>query len=71
MSKNLVDAKILASSIASSLDVLYTYSVMGSNNTIEDATKISDVIFTIQAAAEKLSETITTIEENQTNTKSV
>lgn len=66
MNKNLVDAKLLSNSIASSLDVLYTYSVMQSNNTLEDATKISEVIFTIQAAAERLSEIITN-EEEQTN----
>lgn len=66
MSKNLVDAKLLSDSIASSLDVLYTYSVMYSNNTLEDATKINEVIFTIQAAAERLSEIITN-EEEQTN----
>lgn len=66
MNKNLVDAKLLSNSIASSLDVLYTYSVMQSDNTLEDATKISEVIFTIQAAAERLSEIITN-EEEQTN----
>lgn len=66
MNKNLVDAKLLSNSIASSLDVLYTYSVMQSNNTLEDAIKISEVIFTIQAAAERLSEIITN-EEEQTN----
>ena len=66
MNKNLVDAKLLSNSIASSLDVLYTYSVMQSDNTLEDAAKISEVIFTIQAAAERLSEIITN-EEEQTN----
>lgn len=67
MNKNLTDAKLLSNSIASSLDVLYTYSVMYSNNTLEDAAKISEVIFTIQAAAERLSEMVDELEGSQSH----
>lgn len=67
MNKNLVDAKLLSNSIASSLDVLYNYSVMWSNNTLEDANKISKMIFTIQAAAEKLAEIVDELEESQSH----
>lgn len=67
MNKNLVDAKLLSNSIASSLDVLYIYSAMYSNNTLEEATKISEVIFTIQTAAERLSEMVDELEESQSH----
>lgn len=58
MNKNLATAELLSNSIVSSLDILYLYSSMYSNNTLEDATKISCLIFTIQTAAEKLSEIV-------------
>lgn len=67
MNKNFADAKLLSDSIASSLDVLYTYSIMQSNNTLEDATTISRVIFTIQTAAEKLSEMVDELEGSQSH----
>lgn len=67
MNKNLATAELLSNSIVSSLDILYLYSSMYSNNTLEDATKISCLIFTIQTAAEKLSEMVDELEESQSH----
>lgn len=66
---NLADAKILSSSIVGSLEILYTYGTMCSNNTLEDQARVADVIFTVKTAAEQLSNMIDDIEENETATK--
>lgn len=62
MSKNLTDAKLLASSIADALDILYNFNVMESGNTLEEADKSNGTLFTIQAAAEKLSDMMEVLE---------
>lgn len=56
MSKNLAEAKLLSSSIARALDILYNFNVMHSDNSLEDIDKTNGTLFTIQAAAEMLSE---------------
>lgn len=56
MSKNLTDAKMLASSIADALDILYNFNVMESGNTLDEVNKSNGTLFAIQAAAERLSE---------------
>ena len=56
MSKNLTDAKLLASSIADALDILYNFNVMESGNSLDEVNKSNGTLFTIQAAAERLSE---------------
>lgn len=56
MSKNLTDAKLLASSIADALDILCNFNVMESRNTLEEVNRANGTLFTIQAAAERLSE---------------
>lgn len=65
MCQDFINAKILSSSIVSSLEILYTYSTMYSNNTLEDQERVDDVIFTIKAAAKQLSNMIDDIEENE------
>lgn len=62
MSKNLAEAKLLASSIAVALDILYNFNVMQSDNSPEDVNKTNGTLFTIQAAAEKLSEIMEVLE---------
>lgn len=62
MSKNLAEAKLLASSIAVALDILYNFNVMHSDNSPEDVNKTNGTLFTIQAAAEKLSEIMEVLE---------
>lgn len=56
MSKNLTDAKMLASSIADALDILYNFNVMESGNTLDEVNKSNGMLFAIQAAAERLFE---------------
>lgn len=62
MSKNLAEAKLLAFSIAVALDILYNFNVMHSDNSPEDVNKTNGTLFTIQAAAEKLSEIMEVLE---------
>lgn len=56
LTDNLTDAKLLASSIADALDILYNFNVMESGNTPDEVNKSNGTLFTIQAAAEKLSD---------------
>lgn len=62
---NITDIKMLASSIADTLDILYHYSAECSMNTIEEMSKVDGAIFTIQAAAERLAEMIDELEQAQ------
>ena len=52
----LIDAKLLADSISDSLNILYKFCVMQSRNTLEEIEMTEGTIFTIKAAAERLSE---------------
>lgn len=52
----LTDAKLLADSISDSLNLLYEFCIMHSGNTLEEIEMVDGSIFTIKAAAEKLSE---------------
>lgn len=63
MNTNLVEATLLANAVTYSLDILYNYSVMYSDNSIDDKSKIDGLILTIHTAAERLSEIIEKEEE--------
>lgn len=52
----LIDAKLLADSISCSLNILYKFCIMQSRNTLEEIEMTEGTIFTIKAAAERLSE---------------
>ena len=56
MKNSILEAKTLASSITSALNVLYKFNVMQSTNTPEDNGLSDDTLFVILAASERLSE---------------
>lgn len=62
MNNDITDAKLLASSIADALDILYRFSVASSGNSLDELNKIDSTIFTIQAATEKLSDMMEVLE---------
>lgn len=58
------EAKLLASSIASSLDILYEHNVM-SVSTVKQYNKSDDVLLVIGVAANKLSEMMEILDEER------